>query len=164
MQADGDIMIRGKKKRMKITEILTEDWRKVKYDFHREPDNWFVATADGKEIGRFQGKSQFDSSAAQEAAKKCINKHRSDAAAAHMAAADNAAQFEKPLSEIEKRWIMLYKKLYVDNVHGEEKDYNNLSRWGEAVRKSIRAANHPEEHPLVKEFLNGLSELTGEKM
>lgn len=141
---------------MKINEVLTEDYRKVKYDFHREPDNWFVATADGKEIGRFQGKSQFDSGAAQEAAKKCIMKHRSDAASQHMAAANDAYQYEKPLSDIEKRWAMLYKKLYIDRQQGEPKDYDNLTRWAEVVRKSISAVQHPEEHPLVKDFMSSI--------
>ena len=63
---------------MKLQELI-ENARQVKYDFHREPDNWFVATADGKEIGRFQGKSQWDAGAAQDAAKKCIVQHRSAA-------------------------------------------------------------------------------------
>lgn len=141
---------------MRINEILQEDYRKVTYEFHREPENWFVATADGKEIGRFQGKSQFDSSAAQDAAKKCITLHRSNAAEQHNKDAENRYQYEKPLSDIEKRWLLLYKKLYIDNQHGDDEDYRKFRDWAMIVRQSISQSQRPQDHTLAKEFLGSM--------
>jgi hypothetical protein len=144
------------KRRGDDVHLMKEDYRTTKYDFHREPDNWFVATADGVEIGRFQGKSQFDSGAAQDAAKKCIMQHRGEAASKKHKEDEHRFQFEKPLSDVEKRWALIYHRLYVEHEQGTEKEYDNLSRWAEVVRKSIRSVQNPMEHPLVKAFMADL--------
>lgn len=141
---------------MKSYQFISEGPSHTKYDFHREPDNWFVATADGVEIGRFQGKSQWDSGAAQEAAKKCINMHRAEAANKKNAEEQHKFQFEKPLSDTEKRWVLTYHRLFIEQEHGAQKEYDNLTRWAEVVRKSICQVQSPMDHPLVKEFMNSL--------
>ena len=139
---------------MKANEFIAESARMTKYDFHRIPEtNIFVATANGEEIGRFEGKSKFDSSAAQDAAKKCITAHRGAAVKKEQDANEYQHQFVKPLSDTEKKWMQMHKKLYIDNIRGDEKDYDLYGRYAEVVRKSISRATNPETHPLAKEYL-----------
>jgi hypothetical protein len=139
---------------MKASEFIAESARMTKYDFHRIPEtNTFVATANGEEIGRFEGKSKFDSGAAQDAAKKCITAHRSEAVKKEQDASEYQYQFVKPLSDTEKKWLQMHKRLYVDNIRGDEKDYDLYGRYAEVVRKSISRIPKPETHPLAKEYL-----------
>lgn len=133
---------------MKITEFITEAARHTKYDFHREPNNWFVATADGKEIGRFQGKSQWDSGAAQDAAKKCIVQHRAAAINAEDKIKHDQYQFEKPLRPLELEWVELEKKF--------RRDYTSMTpaeikRW-EQLHEVLRSSLINGTHPAVKDF------------
>ena len=139
---------------MKINEVLSKTSKTTKYDFYRIPDtNTFVATADGEEIGRFEGKSKFDSGAAQDEAKKLISAHRSAAVKRERDASEHQAQFGKPLSDIEKMWLQMHKQLYIDRLPGNEDDYNRYVRFGGAVRKSISSIDAPETHPLAKDYL-----------
>lgn len=130
---------------MRVKEFITEDARKVKYDTVRLQDedgdltNTFVATADGKEIGRFEGKSRFDSGEAQEAARKCIVQHRSAAINAEDEVREHYYQYEKPLTDLEQRWVEM------DNRYMELND-EELKKWlryAEAIRKSLLNGTHP---------------------
>lgn len=137
---------------MNITEII----KQVDYQVRRvgmdTPDDAFVATANGEVIGSFKTKSRWDAGEAQAAAKKAIVMHRSNAAVAKNAESDRKYQMEKPLSEIEKRWLLLYKKLYIDDQHGSEDDYDKFGKYGSLVRSSIGTVKDPSSHPLAKEF------------
>lgn len=136
---------------------MTKPARSVKYDFHRIPEtNTFVATADGAEIGRFEGKSKFDSGAAQDAAKKCIIVHRTNAVNKENEAEEYKYQYLKPLSDNEKKWLKMHKRLYIDNVLGTQSDYDAYLRYAEIVRKSIRENPRPEQHPLANEYLQSI--------
>jgi hypothetical protein len=126
-------------------EFLKEDARKVKYEITRLQDedgdltNTFVATADGKEIGRFEGKNRFDSGAASEAAKKCIVQHRAAAINAEDKIREHEYQYNKPLTDIEKAWVEM------DNRFMELSDaeLTKWTRYSEAIRKSLSDGSHP---------------------
>ena len=133
---------------MRATEFMKEAARHTKYDFHREPDNWFVVTANGEEIGRFQGKSQFDSGAAQDAAKKCIAQHRAAAINAEDKIKYDEIQFNKPLSPLELEWIGLEKKFRTDYKSLSDKEVNRWEQLHQILRKSLIDGTHPA----VKEF------------
>ena len=130
---------------MRYSEFITEDARKVKYEVTRLQDedgdltNTFVATADGKEIGRFEGKSRFDSGEAQEAARKCNLQHRAAAINAEDKIREHEYQYNKPLTEIEKRWVELDNRFMSLNTE----ELARWTRYSESIRKSLRDGSHP---------------------
>lgn len=130
---------------MKSNEFLKEDARKVKYETTRLPDddgdftNTFVVTADGAEIGRFEGKSRFDCGAANEAARKCIVQHRAAAINAEDEVREYQYQYEKPLTEIEKRWVELDNRFLSLN----DEELTKWVRYAQSIRKSLSDGTHP---------------------
>jgi hypothetical protein len=140
---------------MRSTEFITEeniDPRKVKYEVTRLKDedddftNTFVATADGVEIGRFEGKSKWDSGDAQKQAEQCVNKHRGEAIVKQDKENAHRYQMDKPLSQLEKEWLELDKRM----IHGLQT--KNLisdtehARWEQlapVIRKSLISGEHP---------------------
>ena len=93
---------------MKSKEFIAEDARRIKYEVIRCHDedgdftNTFVARADGEEIGRFEGKSRFDSGEASEAARKCCVQHRAAAINKEDKIREHEYQYNKPLTDIDK--------------------------------------------------------------
>ena len=143
---------------MKSKEFINEDARSTKYEVTRLQDedgdftNVFVATANGEEIGRFEGKNRFDSGAANEAAKKCIVQHRAAAINAEDKIREHEYQYNKPLTDVEKVWVEL------DNRFMELSDaeITKWTRYSEAIRKSLRDGSHPActRTKRVKEEIN----------
>lgn len=133
---------------MRIKDFITESARSVKYAFHREPDNWFVATANSGEIGRFQGNSQWDAGDAQDSAKKCIAQHRAAAIDAENIIAYNEYQYNTPLKPLELEWIELERKFRTDYNSMTPEEIRRWERLHECLRKSLIDGTHPA----VKDF------------
>jgi len=126
---------------MKIFEIEN---RQV-YDFHWDGDReGYVATLNGEELGFHKAVSTWDRSDAQKAAKNQLVKHRMDK---HSKQAQDW-QMNAPLTNLEKEWIALDKKL-IATVRNKTEDFSDkeLARYNglaEVVRKSIINGTHPE--------------------
>jgi hypothetical protein len=128
------------------------DPRKVKYEVVRLKDedggftNTFVATADGEEIGRFEGKSKWDSGEAQKQAEQCVNKHRGAAIMKQDKENAHRYQMDKPLSQLEKEWLELDKRM----IHGlqtknliSDKEHARWEQLAPVIRKSLISGEHP---------------------
>jgi hypothetical protein len=139
-------------------EQTSKGARQIKYEFHREPENWFIATADGVEISRHQGKSQFDSSAAQDEAKKSIATHRGMAIKAENDAYEDEFQNKRPLTDAEKTFLELHKKFYIDYDPMSQADVDKYQRYAESSRKSLSGVIDPMKHPLAKQMFENLNE------
>ena len=130
---------------MKSKEFITEDARKIKYEVIRLQDedgdfsNTFVARADGEEIGRFEGKSRFDSGEASEAARKCTVQHRAAAINAEDKIREHEYQYNKPLSDVEKVWVELDNRFWTLT----DDELAKWTRYSEAIRKSLSDGSHP---------------------
>jgi hypothetical protein len=130
---------------MKSKEFIKEDARKVKYEVTRLQDedgdftNTFVATADGEEIGRFEGKSRFDSGEASEAARKCTVQHRAAAINAEDKIREHEYQYNKPLTDIEKAWVEMDNRFMELN----DAELNKWQRYSQSIRKSLIDGSHP---------------------
>lgn len=157
-RADSYFTRRIKKKNMKSKEFITEDARSTKYEVTRLQDedgdftNVFVATANGEEIGRFEGKNRFDSGEANEAAKKCIIQHRTAAINAEDKIREHEYQYNKPLTDVEKVWVELDNRFLELN----DAELAKWQRYAESIRKSLRDGTHPActRTKRVKEEIN----------
>lgn len=115
------------------------------YQWDQEKLGYHVTT-DGKPIHFYPAKSQFNRSEADEAAKTHARKLHTDEVKAARANHEHDIQMNKPLSEVEKRWAELDKKLIHSVRHGGEftdDDHNKYQLYGGAVRKSLLNHSHP---------------------
>lgn len=113
-----------------------------KYDYEWDNDNLgYHVTKNGERVkdGFHKAKSTFDRSAADESAKKHAQKLKVAEIKAEKEQRFNDVQMNKPLSEIEKRWVELHKRVKTLN-HDELKKYVD---YGQVVRKSLRDGSHP---------------------
>lgn len=125
---------------MKFTELISESTfmkrrvgdDSVEYDFHWDQDKLgFIATRNGTEVGFFKAKSLFDRSGAQDQAKALlIAIMKKD----HQVEADRkAGEYEqKPLSDIEKKWWLLHKRMSKFPVTPPftDAELQQYERWG----------------------------------
>lgn len=129
---------------MKIFEVVRSTWD-FAWDNAR---TGFYVTKNGQEVPNTFNKaaSTFDRSNAQELTKKQMVQLRSAEYSAAAAEKEHDAQINKPLSEIEKRWIELDKKLLrciQTKTEMPQEDLDKYSRYGQIVRKSLLNHTHP---------------------
>jgi hypothetical protein len=129
---------------------VNESVAQNKYDYEWDQNHsGYHVTKNGQRVkdAFYKAKSQFDRGEADTSAKKHAQKLKTDEISAERNAREHDVQINKPLSEIEKRWVNLQKKL----VMGAKKqgpglnddELKKYSSYGSIVRKSLRDGSHP---------------------
>ena len=131
---------------MKISEILSKrKLNNVEWDYHWDNKReGFCVTVNGKEASFFKAKGIFDRSGAQKEAEQLIVKLHGDAWSADKKAKDDEFQYKKPLTNLEKEWVALAKRVSkMDKMTDKELErYVTLGK--EVVRRSLLDGTHPE--------------------
>ena len=141
---------------MKINEILLEDHAFKRGDYtvthfsnEDDPGGVYIVSHKGREIGKHTYKHSFrEQGPSFEAAKKqAIAADASDRK--EQAVKDkHRHQYETPLSEIEKEWLQLDKKMHSEakskTYSLTDKDLKRYKQLGQIVRMSIIDGTHPD--------------------
>jgi hypothetical protein len=129
-----------------------------KYDYEWDEDKvGYHVTKNGNRVpdAFYKAKSLTSRSDADTAAKKHARRLDSEERSNAMKQREHDYQMNKPLSEIEKRWIDLHKKLHLAaNKKGPmmtDDELKKYSSYGSVVRSSILNGTHPI---LKEEFLS----------
>jgi ribosomal protein L20 len=149
VEVNGKVVAGGIEKRIE-EEVMTEasKWGRHDYEWDQEKMGYHVTT-DGKRTEHFYpAKSQFNRSEADSAAKKHAQSLHVAEVNADRNAREHSYQMDKPLSEVEKRWVDLDRKL-VAHVNSKganamtDDELNKYTSYGQAVRKSLLNHTHP---------------------
>lgn len=116
------------------------------HDNDEDRSGHYAVLHKGKEISKHSFKDiTKDAGAAYEAARKhAIQKHTADVNAENKQS-EHDYQHKKPLSDLEKKWVEMHKKLINAVKTKEYMSDDELKRYisyGEIVRKSLRDGTH----------------------
>ena len=136
---------------MKINEVVVRNSKDNVYDFHWDNDRGgFAVTVDDEEVAFHKAKDpKWDRGGAQELAKKNMLKLRSDAIMKRQAEEEYKYQYEKPLTDLEQKWVEMTNRFM--SLNDDE-----LHRWklyAPAIRKSLLNGTHQsltKQEPLRK--------------